>query len=149
MKVTSKNTIFWCWIWALIHANQFIVTSNTSNLKHTVYQHAFPYHWAIRDDFFQKISITYNLGQNFWDKIANLFFSEKTSLPQNQCCWKSFRPLTTKPGQIQHWIWRVRGRNWNLKNWVISWIYWIFNFCRNKFCPGLWDIFETETLLIL
>ena len=28
--------------------------------------------------FFQKISITYNLGQNCWDKIENLFFSEKT-----------------------------------------------------------------------
>ena len=85
----------------------------------------------------------YNLGQNCWDKIENLFFSEKTPLPPNQCCWQSFRLLTTKLGQIQHWYWGVRGRIWNLKNWVISWIYWIFNFCLNKFCPGLWEIFKT------
>ena len=81
--------------------------------------------------------VSYNLGQNCWDKIENLFFREKTPLPPSQCCWQSFRLLATKLGQSQHWYWGVRGRIWNFKNWVISWIYWIFNFCLNKFCPGL------------
>ena len=76
-----------------------------------------------------------------WAKLLrqnrNLFFSEKTPLPPNQCCSQSFRLLTTKLGQIQHWYWGVKGRIWNLKNWVISWIYWILNSCVNKFCPGL------------
>ena len=85
----------------------------------------------------------YILGQNCWDKIENLFFSQKTPLPSNQCCSQSFQLLAAKLGHIQHYYWRVRRRIWNLKKWVISWIYWIFNFCLNKFYPWLWEIFET------
>ena len=85
---------------------------------------------------------SYNLGQNCWDKIENIFFSEKNPLPPNQCFSQSFRLLATKLGQIQHWYREVKGRIWNLKSWGISLIYWIFNFCLNKFCPGLWEILK-------
>ena len=60
----------------------FFITWDWLNLKHIVHQHAFQYHWAIWDGFFLEISITYNFGQNWWDKIEDLFFSEKTPLPQ-------------------------------------------------------------------
>ena len=70
-----------------------------------------------------------------------IFQSKKTPLTSPpptpiQCCSQSFRLLTTNPGQIQHWYWGVRQRIWNLKNCVICWIYWIFNFCVDKFSPG-------------
>ena len=135
MKAAFKSTIFWFRIWVLIHANYFYdleliefkaygsptcISIPLSNLG-----------W-----FFQKILITYNLGQNWRGKIENLFFSEKNLLHPNQRCSQSFRLLTAKLGQIQHWYWSVRGRIWNLKNWVISWIYWIFKLCLNKFCSG-------------
>ena len=57
----------------------------------------------------------YNLGQNCWDKIKSLFFSKKTPLASNQCCLKSFRLLTTKLYQTQHWfgIWKTEAL-WNL-----------------------------------
>ena len=89
------------------------------------------------DGFFKEISITYNLGQNYWDKIENLFFSEKTLLPWNGWCLQSCRLLTTKLGLIQHWYCGLRGRICNLKTSVFFWIYWIFNFYLNKFCPRL------------
>ena len=136
MKVAFKNTISWCWIWALIHANHFY---NLELIEFKAYSTPTSISIPLSNLgwFFQKISITYNLGQNCWDKIENLFSSEKTPLPLNQCCWQTFRLSTTKLGHIQHWYWGVRGRIWNLKSWVISWISWIFNFCLNKFCPGL------------
>ena len=32
-----------------------------------------------------------NLGLNYRDKIENIYFlTEKTPLPQNQCCYQSF-----------------------------------------------------------
>ena len=74
LKVAFKDTMFWSWIWALIH-KQFGRRG------------------------FQKILTTYNLGQNCWGQIENLFFSEKSPLPQNQCC--SQRLLAAKIGQIQ------------------------------------------------
>ena len=136
MKVAFQNTIFWCWIWALIHGNHFynseLIEFKTYSTPACISIPLSNLRW-----FFQKISITCNLVQNCWDKIENLFFSEKAPLPPNQCCWQSFRLLTAKLDQIQHGYWGVRGEIWNLKNWVISWIYWIFNFCLNKFGPGL------------
>ena len=136
LKIAFKNTIFWCWIWALIHANQFynleLIEFEAYIAPTCILIPLGNFGWL-----FLKKSIIYNLGQNCWDKIENLFFREKTPLPPNQCCSQSFRLLATKLGQSQHWYWGVMGRIWNLKNWVISWIYWIFNFCLNKFCPGL------------
>ena len=140
--VVFKNIIFWCGICALIHANHFY---NLEMIEFNAY--ITPTRFLIPLSnlvwFFHKISITYNLGQNCWDKIENLFFREKTPLSQNQCCSQSFRRLATKLGQSQHWYWGVKERIWNLKNWIMSWIWWIFNFCLNKICPGLWEIFKT------
>ena len=140
--VVFKNIIFWCGICALIHANHFY---NLEMIEFNAYiaptRSLIPLSNLVW--FFHKISITYNLGQNCWDKIENLFFREKTPLPPSQCCWQSFRLLATKLGQSQHWYWGVWGRFWNLKNWIMSWICWIFNFCLNKICPGLWEIFKT------
>ena len=76
LKVAFKNTIFWCWIWALIHTNHFF---NLELIEFKAY--SAPKYLSIRFSnvrrFFQKISIIYNLGQNCWGKIENQFFSEK------------------------------------------------------------------------
>ena len=62
--------------------------------------------------FIQKI-ITYNLGQNCWDKIENLFFSEKTPLPPpNQCCSQSFSLLAKN---LVRFNVDIRGRGQNLE----------------------------------
>ena len=122
LKVAFKSTIFWCWIWALIDANHFynleLIQFKSYSTPTCISIPLSNLGWL-----FQKISITYNLGQNCWDKIENLCSSEKSPLPPNQCCWQRFRLLTTKLAHIQHWYWGARGRIWNLKNWVISWIY--------------------------
>ena len=86
----------------------------------------------------KKTYIKLQSGAKLLRQNRKSIFQWKNPSPPNQCCWQIFRLLTTKLGQIQHWYWGVRGRIWNLKNWVISWIYWIFNFCLNKFCPGLY-----------
>ena len=137
MKIAFKNTTIWCWIWALIDRNHFY---NLELVEFKAYSAptciSIPFSnlgW-----FFPKISINCNLGQNLWDKIENLFFSGKTPLPANQCCSQSFRFLKTKLGQIQLWYRGLRRKNWNLKSWDISWIYWILNFCLKMFCSGLW-----------
>ena len=142
MKVAFKNTVSWCWIWALFHTNHFY---NLELIEFKGYKTPTCISIPLSNlgYFFQKTSITYNLGKNYWDKIENLFSTEKTLLPPNQCCWQSLRLLTTKFGQIQHWLCGVRGRIWNLKNWVISSISWTFNFRLNKFCSGLWELFKT------
>ena len=106
-----KYIIFWCWTWTLIHVNHFY------NLELTEFKaHSTPTCILIPLSnlgwFFQKISITDNLGQTCWDKTENLFFSEKVPLPKNQCCWQSFRLLTTKLVQIQHWSWEKGGEFW-------------------------------------
>ena len=62
MKVGFKSAIFWCWIWASIHSNHFY------NLKSYSAPTCI---WITLSNlgwFFQKISITYDLGQNCWDK---------------------------------------------------------------------------------
>ena len=87
MKVAFKNTIFWCWIWALIHANHFY---NLELIEFKAYSTPTCISIPLSNLgwFFQKISITYNLGQNCWDKIENLFFSEKTSFHQSNVVGK-------------------------------------------------------------
>ena len=45
----------------------------------------------------------YNLVQNCWEKIENLFFNKKIPLHPNQCCSIIFRLLAAKLGEIQHW----------------------------------------------
>ena len=76
-----------------------------------------------------------------WTKLfrqnRKSIFLWKNPLP-NPCCSQSSRLLATKLGQIQHSFREVKGKFWNLKNWAISLIYCIFNFCLNKFCPGLY-----------
>ena len=108
MKVVFKNTISWCWIWALVHANHFY---NLELIEFKAYSTPTCISIPLSNLgwFFKKISITYNLGQNCWDEIENLFSSEKTTLPPNQCCWQNLRLLITKLGQIQHWYLGVRG----------------------------------------
>ena len=62
LKVGFKSAIFWCWIWASIHSNHFY------NLKSYSAPTCI---WITLSNlgwFFQKISITYDLGQNCWDK---------------------------------------------------------------------------------
>ena len=82
LKVAFKNTILYCWIWALIHANHFqnleLIDFETYSTPTCI---SIPLNNA--ECFFQNISITYNLGQNCRDKIENLFFSVKAPLPPN------------------------------------------------------------------
>ena len=107
-------------------------------LKRKKHKNAFQYHSAIWGVFFQKTSITYNLGKKCWDKKEFFFFQWKTPFPLNQCYLQSFRLLTKKLDQFQHWYKGKRGRICNLKNWDSSWIYWIFNFSLNKFYLGFY-----------
>ena len=80
MKAAFKNTISWCWIWALIHANNFyhleLIEFKAYRTPTCISIPLSNFGW-----FFKKISITYNLGQTCWDKIENLFSSEKIPLP--------------------------------------------------------------------
>ena len=78
----------------------------------------------------------------FSKNINNLqswtFFSEKPLSPQINIVCKALSFWQKKICQIQHCYRGIRWRIWNLKNWAISWIYWISNFCLNKLSPGLW-----------
>ena len=80
LKVAFKSTIFWCWIWALIDANHFY---NLELIQFKSY--STPTFISIPLSnlgwFFQKISITYNLGQNCWEKIENVCSSKKNLYP--------------------------------------------------------------------
>ena len=136
MKIPFKNTAIWCWIWALIDRNHFY---NLELVEFKAYSTptAILIPFSNLGWFFPKISINYNLGKNRWDKIKTLFFSERTSLPSNQYCSQSCRLFRTKFFQIQDWYGWVRIRTWNLKNWDISWIYWILNFFLKTVFPGL------------
>ena len=92
MTVAFKNTIFWYWIWILIHANHFY------NLELIEFKAYIAPTWisiplSNLGWFFQKESITYNLGQNCWDKIEKPFSREKTPLPLNQSSLQSFRQI--------------------------------------------------------
>ena len=94
--VAFKNTIFWCWIWALIHANHFY---NLELIECKAYIAprciSIPLSNLVWD--FPKKSITYNLEQYCWDKIENLIFPwKKTLLPPSQCCWQSFKLFGNK-----------------------------------------------------
>ena len=54
LKLAFKNTIFWCWIRALIDTSHFVIC-HWLNVKHTVHQNIFQYHSAIWDGFFKNI----------------------------------------------------------------------------------------------
>ena len=114
LKIAFTNTTFWCWISALIHTNHFH-NSELVEFKACIAEESISIPLSNLEWYFQKISITYNLGQNCSDKIENLFFSEKNSLAQNQCCLQSFKFLTTKLSQIQDWHQVAKERIWNLK----------------------------------
>ena len=62
-KVTFKNIIFWCWVWALIQTNHFY---NLELIELKAYSPAtcISIPFSSLGPFFRKISITYNLGQN-------------------------------------------------------------------------------------
>ena len=80
LKVDFKNTIFWCWIWALTDTNHFY-QSELVEFKASSELACISMLFSNLGRYFQKISITYNLGQNCWDKIEGLFFSEKKPSP--------------------------------------------------------------------
>ena len=90
MTVAFKNTICWYWIWTLIHANHFY-NLELIEFKAYIAPTCISIPLSNLGWFFEKESITYNLGENCWDKIENLFFREKTPLHPNQCCLQSFR----------------------------------------------------------
>ena len=115
MKVASKNTVFWCWIWALIYTNHFY-NLNWLKLDHTMHQHAFQYHSGIWAVFLKNIN---NLQP--WTKLLR---QNRKSIFQ----WKNLFSLKS-----MLFGWRIR----NFKNWNISWAGWILNFCLKIFCPGL------------
>ena len=77
LKITFKNSIFWCWIWAIIHPNHLY---NLELIEFQAYSTPTRISMLLSNLrwFFQKISITYHLGQNCWDKIENLFSVKKT-----------------------------------------------------------------------
>ena len=93
--VKIKGSLWKYHILMLIHANQFY---NLELIEFKAYTAPTCISIPLNNLgwFFEKISITYNLGQNCWDKIENLFFREKTRLLPNQCCSRCFRFLTTK-----------------------------------------------------
>ena len=77
LKVAFKKTKFWWWIWALNNTNQF---HNLELIEFKAWSapKCISIPLSNLGMFFQKMSITYNLGQNCCDKIKNLFFSGKT-----------------------------------------------------------------------
>ena len=134
LKVAFRNTIFWSWVWALIYTNHFC---NMELIECKAYSASIcisiPFSNVGR--FFQKISITKSWTELLRQNRRSIF-QWKNPSPPNQCCSQRFRLLATKLGQIQHWYGGVRGRICNLKNWVIYWIYWIFNFVSTSFVQG-------------
>ena len=81
LKKAFKNSIFWWWIWAIIHANHLY---NLELVEFEAYSTPTCISIPLNNLwwFFQKISVTYNLGQNCWDKMENLFSVEKPLSPQ-------------------------------------------------------------------
>ena len=114
MKVAFKNTIFWCSIWALIHSNHLY---NLDLIWFKAYSTPTCISIPLSNlgCFFQKISITYDLGQNCWDKRENAFFSAKTALPPNQCCWKFLSFWQQSMGRFNIGIARSGGEFWIIK----------------------------------
>ena len=76
-KITFKNSIFWWWIWAIIYPNHLynleLIEFEAYSTPTRISMLLSNFRW-----FFQKISITYNLRQNCWDKRENLFSVKKT-----------------------------------------------------------------------
>ena len=90
MKVAFKNTIFWCWIWALIHTNYFynleLVEFKACSAPTCISIPVSNFGW-----FFQKISITFNLGQTVETKQKFYFSVKKFISPQINAVCKVLR----------------------------------------------------------
>ena len=122
LKVAFKNTIFW--IWALIHTNHFY-NFNLIGFKACSAPTCISIPFSNLRRFFQKISLSYNLGQNCRDKIENIFFSEKAPLSPNQRCLQSSKLLATKHFQIQN---SYRGKRENLEFEKLSHLFNLLDF---------------------
>ena len=110
IQSSFQNTIFWYLIRALIHRNHFY------DLKFlTEFKACSTTRWILilfdnLSWFFQKITITYNLGQSCWDifcynfvswYILKIYFSAKASSPHKSIFFAKL--LKTKRDQIDHW----------------------------------------------
>ena len=85
----------------------------------TVNQHAFKFHSTIGGGFFKKILITYNLGQNYWDKIEHLFFSEKPLFSQINVVRKVLGFWQQNLARFSIYI-GGNGENLGFENWATS-----------------------------
>ena len=126
LKVPFKNTVYRCWIWALIYTNDFY---NLDLIEFKGYNEPtcilIPF--TNLGGIFQKISITYNLGQNCWDEMKNLFFSEKTLLnPQINVVWEVLSSWQQNFTRFNIDIRGSGGEFWIWKNWAIPWIFFHF-----------------------
>ena len=78
----QKHHILIFIIWILIHANPFY---NLKLIELSEYSTptciSMPF--SNLGCYFKKISITYDLGRNSWDKIENLYFSKKILSPKS------------------------------------------------------------------
>ena len=94
-KVAFKNTIFWCWIWALIYTNHFY---NLDLVEFKLY--SAPTYISILFSnlglISQKVSTAYNLGQNCWDKIKKLFFCKKSPLSPKSMLFAKLQAFNNK-----------------------------------------------------
>ena len=138
MKVVFKSTIFWCWIWALINENRFY---NLELIEFKAYSGPTCISIPLSNLgwFFQKISLTYNLGDN----IKNLLFSEKPLSPLiNVVC----KVLVSWLQNLARLIIDSGGYGGEFRISKIEPFLeftWFSNFCLNKFCPWWSEIFET------
>ena len=124
-RVVFKNTIFWCWMWVMICSNHSYILEPLEFKVHST-PTCISISFSNIGCYFQKMSITYNLGQNSKSKMENLFFCVKTPVPLTKWYLQRFRSFTATFGQIQHWYRVVKGRLWILKGLATSWIYWVF-----------------------
>ena len=83
-KATFIITMFRCWVWALIRINHFYILQLT-RFKWWSASKCISIPLSNLVLYFQKISISYNLGQNCWGKIENYFMNKNTPLLPNQC----------------------------------------------------------------
>ena len=87
LKLAFKNTIFWCWIRALIDTSHFVIC-HWLNVKHTVHQNIFQYHSAIWDGFFKKYPKPTILDKTVETKWKIYFSVKKPLFSQNNVVCK-------------------------------------------------------------
>ena len=121
LKVTFRNTIFWCWIWPLIHTNYFY---NLELIEIKAYSAP------------TCISINFNVNNlQIWTNLLkrkrkSLFHWKNPCLP-NQCCFQRFELMETKMTLIANvfnffrlFVCKVL---WE-KGKIFQWIIWVFLF---------------------